>query len=148
MKNLSVLLLTMISLSSINCKSQTLNNSIKMEKEIKNVIETFVKAGEERNVSMYNDILHEDFRVIANRYPTPDKISIISSEDYIALITKKVIGGSKYGIVYESIDIAEHSATVRIELKAKKGGQIVTFLLIQNNENKWLIIADMAIQKK
>ena len=119
-----------------------------MEKEIKNIIETFVKAGEDRNVAMYNDILHENFRVIANRYPTPDKTSIITAEDYKALITKEIIGGTKYEVIFNSIDIAEHSATVRAELKAEKGGQSVTFLLIQNQENEWLIIADMATQKK
>ena len=148
MKNLSVLLLAIISLGSFSCKSQTSNNSIKMEKEIKGIIETFVKAGEERNVAMYNDILHKDFRVIANRYPTPDKTSIIPAENYIALITKEVIGGTKYEVIFNSIDIAEHSATVRAELKAEKGGQSVTFLLVQNPANKWQIISDMATQTK
>lgn len=148
MKRLSITLLTLVILGSISCQSQTQNNSKKMEKEIKNIIETFVKAGEERNLAMYNDILHENFRVIANRYPTPDKTSIITAEDYKALITKEIIGGTKYEVIFNSIDIAEHSATVRAELKAEKGGQSVTFLLVQNPENKWLIITDMATQKK
>ncbi|UII75160.1 nuclear transport factor 2 family protein [Flagellimonas sp. HMM57] len=148
MKRLSMVLLTMICFSSTSCKSQIQNNSIKMEKEIKSVIETFVKAGEERNVAMYNDILHENFRVIANKYPTSDKISIIPAEGYKALITKEVIGGTKYEVVFKSIDIAEHSATVIAELKAEKGGQSVTFLLVQNTENEWQIITDMATQKK
>lgn len=119
---------------------------MKTEKEIKNVIETFVRAGEERNVSMYEGILHPEFRVIANRYPTADKTSILRAEDYVGLIAKKVIGGTKYWIRYSSIDVAEHSATVRAELRAEKGGQWVTFLLILSPENKWQIIADMAVQ--
>lgn len=148
MNRLSMVLLTLICFNSTSCKSQTQNNLVKMEKEIKSVIETFVKAGEERNVVMYNDILHEDFRVIANKYPTPDKISIIPGEGYKTLITKEVIGGTKYKVIFKSIDIAEHSATVRTELKAEKGGQSVTFLLVQNTENKWQIITDMATQRK
>ena len=148
MKRLSMVILTILCFGSISGKSQTQNISTKMEKEIKSVIETFVKAGEERNVTMYNDILHEDFRVIANRYPTPDKTSIIPAADYLALIAKKVIGGTSYKVIYNSIDIAEHSATVRAELKAEKGGQFITFLLIQNPENKWQIITDMATQKE
>ncbi len=119
-----------------------------MEKEIKEVIEIFVKAGEQRNIEMYNDVLHQDFRVIANRYPTPDKLSIIDSASYKALIAKKVIGGAKYEVVYKSIDIAKHSATVRAELKTEKGGQLVTFLLVQNAEDKWQIITDMVTQTK
>ena len=148
MKKLSMMLFAILSLTAMSCNSQTKKDEIKMEKEIKSVIETFVKAGEKRDVAMYNDILHEEFRVIANKYPTPEKISIIPSAGYIALITKEVIGGTKYEVVYKSIDIAEHSATVRAELKANKGGQFVTFLLVQNTENKWQIIADMATQKK
>ncbi len=148
MKKLSVLLLTIISLCSTICKSQTSNNSMKMEKEIKQVIKAFIKAGEERNIEMYNDVLHQEFRVIANKYPTPDKTSIIPSAGYIALITKKVIGGTKYEVIYNSINITQHSATVRAELKAEKGGQLVTFLLVQNMENRWQIIANMAVQKK
>lgn len=148
MKRLSVTLLAIIVFGSIKCKSQTQNNLMKMEKEIKGIIETFVKVGTERNVALYNDILHEDFRVIANRYPTPDKISIIRAEKYIALITKGVIGGTKYEVIFKSINIAKHSATVRAELKAEKGGQSVTFLLVQTPENKWKIITDMATQTK
>jgi hypothetical protein len=148
MKTLSMAFLIMICFSSTNCISQTKNNSKKMEKEIKSVIETFVKAGEKRNVAMYNDILHENFRVIANKYPTPDKISIIPVEVYKGLITKEVIGGTKYKVVFKSINIAEHSATVTTELKAEKGGQLVTFLLVQNTEKKWKIITDMATQTK
>ncbi|MFS4445701.1 nuclear transport factor 2 family protein [Maribacter sp. 2307UL18-2] len=148
MKRLSMVLLTMTCFSSMSCNAQKPNNSMKMEKEIKRVIATFVKAGEERNVALYNDILHENFRVIANKYPTPDKTSIIPAEGYKALITKEVIGGTKYELVFKSIDIAEHSATVRAELKAEKGGQSVTFLLVQNKENEWQIIADMATQRK
>lgn len=148
MKRLSMVLLTMICFSATSCNAQKPNNSMKMEKEIKSVIATFVKAGEERNVAMYNDILHENFRVIANKYPTPDKTSIIPAEGYKALITKEVIGGTKYELVFKSIDIAEHSATVRAELKAEKGGQSVTFLLVQKMESEWQIIADMATQRK
>ena len=64
------------------------------------------------------------------------------------MISKEVIGGTEYQIKYKDIYIAEHSATVRVELIAEKSRQLVTFLLIQNSENKWQIIADMATQAK
>lgn len=147
MNKLSVLLLAMISFGSISCKSQTSNNLIKMKNDIKKVIKKFVKAGEERNVEVYKDILHEEFRVIANRYPTPEKTSILPASVYIDLISKKVIGGTKYQVIFNSINITEHSATALTELKTEKGGQFVTFLLVLNPKNDWKIIADMATQK-
>lgn len=146
MKMLSVVLFAFLSFKTISSYSQIKNNSMKMKNEIKNVIETFVKAGAERNVALYDDILHPDFRVIANRYPTPEKTSIISAEEYISLITKKVIGGTNYEVFFISLDITQHSATVIAHLKADKGGQMITFLLVQDPENNWKIITDMATQ--
>lgn len=148
MKLLKLMLFAFLCFGSIACQAQTNGVEMKTEKEIKKVIGTFVKAGEERNVSMYSDILHTDFRVIANRFPTPEKTSIIPAKSYIAMISKEVIGGTEYQIKYKDIYIAEHSATVRVELIAEKSRQLVTFLLIQNSENKWQIIADMATQAK
>lgn len=148
MRKLSLVILTSICIASISCKTQKQNNSIKMEKEIKTVIETFVKAGEKRNISTYNDILHKDFRVIANQYPSPENTSTLSAKQYTDLLSKEVIGGTKYNVIFRYIDISEHSATVKAELKSENGGQLVTFLLVQNPENKWLIITDMATQTK
>ncbi len=149
MKKKSVMLIAIICFSTLSYKSQSKQNDSSMEKEIKDVVIAFVKAGEERNVSAYDQLLHEDFRVIANRYPTPDKTSIIPAASYIALITKKVIGGNKLSVVFKDIDIADHSATVLAHFKDENGGgQLVTILLVKNQEAKWQIIADMATQIK
>ena len=137
-------LVTALCISSISAFAQNPSKKMNNKASIKTVIETFVKAGTERNIALYEGILHDDFRVIANRYPAPDKTSIISADTYKDLITKKVIGGTQYKIDFKDISISDHSATVEVELKSDKGGQVITFLLIQNNEAKWLIITDMA----
>ena len=142
------MLLAILCLGATNCKSQNMKDPA-MEKEIKNVVTAFAKAGEERNVPAYNDILHEDFRVIANRYPTAEKTSIIPGEGYIALIAKETIGGTAYTVDFKHIDITGHSATVISHFKTEDGGgQLVTFLLVKNPENKWQLISDMATQIK
>ncbi len=120
-----------------------------MEKEIKNVVIAFAKAGEKRDVSAYDALLHKDFRVIANQYPTPDKTSIIPSQVYTALIGKGTIGGTAFQVDFKQIDIADHSATVIAHFKTDDGGgQLVTLLLVLNAENKWQLISDMATQIK
>ncbi len=149
MKKNTSMLIIILCLSAMSCKSQNTIKNPAMEKEIKEVVIAFAKAGEERNVAAYDDLFHEDFRVIANKYPTPDKTSIIPAAGYIALITKKVIGGTKLEVKFKDIDIAEHSATVRAHFKDENGGgQLVTILLIKNQEDKWQMIADMATQIK
>ena len=128
---------------STSCHSQ---ESKTMNIAIKNTIENFVKAGEDQNPDLYQGILHSEFQVIANRYPTPDKVSIISNEGYVGLITNGVIGGNKYEVDFLSIHETLHSATVIVELKGKNGGQIITFLLIKNLEGSWQIICNLATQ--
>ena len=114
--------------------------------QIKTVIEAFVKAGEERNINSYDSILHPNFRVVANHYPSPDKTTFLNKETYIDLIKKKVIGGTKFNLIFKDISLVEHSATVQIQLAASKGGQIITFLLIKNAQQQWQIVSDMAVQ--
>ena len=148
MKRIQLLLLAITYAISMAANAQSPKEKLHMESQIKSVIETFVKAGETRNITMYEDILHPDFRVIANRYPSADKTSIISAESYIGLIKKEIIGGTPYNITFKNIDIIDHSATVNVTLKAEHGGQNVTFLLILDHENKWKIISDFAVQTK
>ena len=143
MKHLSNLIALIICLGVTTVKSQP--SADDKEKEIKKTIEKFVQAGELRKVSEYTAILHQDFRVIANRYPTPNKIAIIPLEQYTSMISKKIIGGTKYQIKYKNINIQEHSATVLTHLKSDKNQQYITFLLIQDQGDKWKIITNMAV---
>ncbi|GEM_PF-5102176 len=145
MTKLSIAFIALFSMSAMNGKSQT---TMKTEETIKQVIETFVEAGEKRELNMYNGILHKDFRVIANRYPSPDKTSIIDRETYISLIEKKIIGGAHYTVIFEDMIVSNHSATATVKLKGDKGGQNITFLMVQNNTGDWQIITDMAVQTK
>lgn len=149
MRKLSFTLLAMLCFSVFSCKSQSNMKNSLMETEIKNVVKAFANAGEERNVAAYDAILHQNFRVIANQYPTPDKTSIIPLEGYVGLIEKGVIGGTKFDILFKQINIADHSATVLAHFKtAEGGGQLVTLLLVKNQDGKWQLIADMATQIK
>ncbi len=145
-KSLFTLMLSLL-LGSVACKSQTNENLESMKNEIKDVVYAFAKAGEERNIQAYDDILHSDFRVIANRYPTPDKTSIIAAENYIGLLAKEVIGGTKFNVEFKHVEVMDHSAVVVAHFKAEKGSQLVTILLIKNTEDKWQMVTDMAVQK-
>lgn len=139
-----ILMVCTFCLSTTNCKSQ--NSEKDMKKEITEVIETFIIAGEKRDIPAFDTILHPDFRVIVNQYPTPEKTSIIPGAGYIALMTQEKIGGKKYDTEFLNINVAKHSATAIVLLKNKESSMQVTFLLIKNNEDQWQIISDLAIQ--
>ena len=87
---------------------------------------------------MYERIVHPGFRVIAHRYPTPDKTSIIPGDAYVDLIKREVIGGTPFKVVFKHISIEAHAATVVAHFRTKNGGgQLVTLLLVQNVDNSW-----------
>ncbi|MEO0526161.1 MAG: nuclear transport factor 2 family protein [Bacteroidota bacterium] len=146
MKKTSLTLLVMLFAIVTGCRSQ--KNIANMEDKIKSVIETFAKAGAENNATPYDHILHSEFRVIANRYPTPDKTSIIPREAYVGLIASKKIGGTPYEVSFQNISIIDHSATVMAHFKGKEGSQWLTFLLVLDASDNWKIITDIAVQKK
>ncbi|WP_299767644.1 hypothetical protein [uncultured Dokdonia sp.] len=101
------------------------------------------KFSEFLKVCEYNEFSKKDFLLKSGNYNHGIYFIISGAVDLY-----EFIGGTKYDVIYNSINITEHSATVRAELKAEKSGQFVTFLLVQNTENKWQIITDMATQKK
>ncbi|MBW1294117.1 nuclear transport factor 2 family protein [Aquimarina litoralis] len=144
MKNLVKIVLCVAFLGTADCKSQNSQND--MKNEIITIINKFVIAGTERNIAAFDEILHPDFRVVVNQYPTPDKTAIIPSAGYIALMTQKKIGGTAYHTDILHLDVKKHSATVIVLLKTPKNSMQVTFLLVRNKENQWKIISDFAIQ--
>lgn len=148
MRKISIVLFAFVTVGVTSCTVHQKKQNMGNYKVLETVIDKFVVAGENRDIAAYDDILHENFRVIANRYPTVGKISILSADVYKSLLSKKVIGGTKYNVTYKNFDVTSHSATVSVELKAEKGGQLITFLLVKNEKDKWLIISDMATQTK
>ncbi|WP_299894138.1 nuclear transport factor 2 family protein [uncultured Aquimarina sp.] len=144
MKTLARIMVCIICLCTADCKSQT--NEEVMENEIKTVVEKFVTAGAQRNTAMFGEILHPDFRVVVNRYPTSDKTTVISGAGYISLMNQKKIGGTPYKTSILHLDIKGHSATVIALLEAPENSMQVTFLLVKNQENTWQIISDLTIQ--
>ena len=62
-------------------------SSKKSRTDIENVIKAFSQAVDSRNSEALEPLLNENFRVVANRFPTDDKTSIINKEVYIQLLS-------------------------------------------------------------
>lgn len=86
--------------------------------QVKTAIETFVKAGDDRDTAVLEHILHSRFQNIQDGFFDEDGIFIFSKEDYIELIRKNKFGGSPRSIDYHSMEQTGNIAIVQVELES------------------------------
>ncbi len=115
------------------------------EKLIKEKVHQFAEAVELRDISSLENLLHKDFRVIANQYPTPDKLTLLDKPTYLMLMKGEKIGGEAYTVDFSHMSVVSHSATVICSFKGKDSAMELTLLFIKNNLGEWQIIEDMAL---
>jgi hypothetical protein len=115
--------------------------------QVKEKVIAFSKAIEQRDKAQLDKLLHKDFRVVANQYPTKDKLTTLTKDVYISLIEAKKIGGASYNVEFDYVSVEEHSATVIAKFEGKQSSMYLTLLLIKHDDN-WKIIEDMALFKK
>lgn len=87
--------------------------------QIKKAIETFVKAGDDRNTEMLEDILHADFQNIQDGFFDKEGIFIFSKNDYIELIRERKFGGSPRSISFQSIKQTGNITIVKVTLESQ-----------------------------
>ena len=109
------------------------------------VVESFADAVEARDVATLEKILHPEFRVMATRYPTPDKTSILPRAVYLSLLSSEKIGGDAYTVAYHKVDVTAQNATVLAVFDSDKHTMTLTLLLTQNDAGAWTIISDFPI---
>lgn len=117
-----------------------------MQAAIKDQVQDFATAIEKRDLSSLEQLLHQDFRVLANQYPTVDKLTILSKESYLGLMKAEKIGGEHYEVSIQQITAKTHSATAVAKFKGKASTMYVTLLFVQQ-ENAWKLIEDMAVME-
>lgn len=117
-----------------------------MSIQIKDTVHLFAKAIEDRNANQLELLLHKDFRVVANKYPTEDKLSILSKDVYLSLIELEKIGGSRYDVIFDYVSVEDHSATVIVKFQGIDSSMYLTLILVES-EGEWKIIEDLAVIK-
>jgi len=123
---MSIMSLTFLMYSFTNYTSETA-----MSIQVKDKVMEFATAIELRDATQLDHLLHKDFRVVANQYPTKDKLSILPKEVYLSLIKSEKIGGTKYDVKFDYVSVEDHSATVIAKFKGQKSNMYLTLLLIK-----------------
>jgi hypothetical protein len=143
MKVFNLLLAFSICFGTVSAQSKT-----KSKQDVTNIINAFSKAVDEKNAEALAPLLNENFRVVANRFPSEDKISILTKEIYLQLLKAGKIGGEKRTVEIKSIDIEAHIASAKIVFKSDKTTFITFQSFILNQHGNWQLIADMPFLKK
>ncbi|MTI86973.1 MAG: nuclear transport factor 2 family protein [Balneolaceae bacterium] len=117
-----------------------------MKTEIKNIILAFEAASATRNIEKLKNILHPDYRVVANRFKGASHAVIIRKDQYLAMTQDETIGGTSYQTDIIYISITDHTAMVEVLLKSNNSSDMHKYLfLIQDAEDQWQVVGDLPL---
>ncbi len=150
----SVILVTSLALTfaSYGCESK---NEMKIIEEMNNnevseaqkVLINYLKAGDESNVKVLNELTHTYYRVIFKDV-SKNEVSEISRDSYLDLIEKKVFGGKPRAVEILNSDITEdHIARFKVKTSSDAGEFVSDFTLVKE-QNKWYVLQDLIFMKK
>lgn len=123
--------------------SQNQNN---MKNQIKEIVASIEKAAANRNIKQLTELLHKDYRVVANRFKGSKNVTIIPKETYLQMMKEKKVGGTNYNINVKDIKIYEHTAIVDVLYISKTTSDMHKYLvLIQDENNEWKVVSDIPI---
>jgi hypothetical protein len=126
----------------------TFGQNTKTDKEaISMLISNFSAAVDARDAKALEPLLHEHFRVEANRFPTDDKTTVLTRAAYLSLLLDGKIGGEKRTVKIESLDINNHIAAAKIVFESDKATFTTYQNFILNANNVWQIVSDIPLVK-
>lgn len=87
--------------------------------QIKKAIETFVKGGDNNDITLLDKVLHPKYQNIQDGHFGQTGIFVFSKEEYIDLVRTKKFGGHPRTIKYEEFSQMENIALVRVLLESE-----------------------------
>ncbi|WP_217643767.1 nuclear transport factor 2 family protein [Zhouia amylolytica] len=120
-----------------------------MENQIKETVTSIEEAAANRDAEQLTELLHRDYRVIANRFKGNENAVIISKDNYLQMMKDEKIGGTSYNINFNDVKISGHTAIVDVLYLLETTSDMHKFLvLIQDENNKWKIVSDIPIVRE
>ena len=115
------------------------------EKEIKDTVLAFAKAGDQNDVQTLEQHLDSNYRVVMNRLFGSSEVAIIPRSVYLEKIKSKEWGGDQRQVTFKNIIVNENVATAKVELKGKKATFVSLMDLIKTEKGSWKLISDTPI---
>jgi hypothetical protein len=116
-------------------------------KQIQQAIESFLKAGDNSDIILMEEILHKDYQNIQDGFFDQQGIFIISKEQYIDHIRTKTFGGKPRIISFESVEQKGNIAIAQLTLETDIIRFKSTIICVQENE-EWKVITNIPVIEK
>jgi len=116
--------------------------------EITKVIVLFVKAGDSRNTTQLDRVLHDHFRVVANQLMGSPAVNVITKDQYLALISEGKLGGDTRTLDIQSLEIIGRNASAKVRIVGKALTFESFYHLIQTSEGQWQLLQDLPFATK
>ena len=105
--------------------------------------ETFVKAGDQRDLSGLEEILHPEFRVVLNQAFGSAELMVWNKETYLEMARSGKIGGSERGIKVRKVLVNGNNAFVEADLSSGPMDFFGQYSFVRNAEGKWQLLQDL-----
>lgn len=129
-------------LSACSGFSQT---SEPMEDAVKQAINDFEDATAQRDVTALENLLHSNFRVMANRFRSGEGTTLIPRDAYLGMMKAEKIGGNAYEVSFENVTVYQHTATAEVTFAGSDSNMHLFLFLVQDDNDDWKIISDLPV---
>lgn len=144
MKNKIVLLIAlMCTLATLQACGKTYNiMNIKNDGKAEQALLNYLKAGDESNVTILDQLTYKNYRVIYHDI-AKGEISEINKAVYLDLIGKKVFGGTPRMVEILSKN-SSNNTTASFKVKTtSSGGTFISYFSLIRYQNEWLVLQDL-----
>jgi len=111
---------------------------------VEEVVRSFAAAGDARDLTALQTLLHPGFRVVADM--GPGAVSTLDRATYLSLLEQGKIGGGARAVELSEIQVDRNIATVRATLTRTDAVFHTTWTLAQT-EQRWQIVQDAVWMK-
>lgn len=116
-------------------------NAAKNTAALRSAIAAFVSAGDQRDSAAMQNILHENFRLIAFMGDATAPVAL-DKTGYTAGLNAGKLGGTKRELTIESVDLMGNNGSCRLRLRSKEM-QFETFMQWVFDGHEWRLLNDL-----
>ena len=130
----------------ISCSESISQNKNEMNESILETVQSFSQAIATRDIQSLDQLLHPEFRVVANRFNVSDQALVLSKPVYLQMMEDEKIGGTAYKLEIKASSTFQHTAQVQALFSTSEGPDMhVYLLLILNATDEWQIVSDVPV---
>jgi|GEM_PF-874331 len=113
------------------------------KKALTTLISQFVEAGDNRDGTVFKEILDDNFRLTINGFRGQPGVTIIDKSTYIDLMEGGRIGGDKRTFKVDHMNVKDNIAVAKVIIEGTTVVFTSYYQFIKNESGRWLLVGDM-----